>query len=79
MKGELPQLQNKLRSAITGPNGGEGFETDLKMMTLLWEGRTSRHGARDRTRDETHETARMAVHPAAILVQWFASGALGKA
>ncbi|MFB6560302.1 hypothetical protein ACFCYH_15695 [Streptomyces sp. NPDC056400] len=55
------------------------METALKMMTLLWEGRTSRHGARDRTRDETHETARMAVHPAAILVQWFASGALGKA
>ncbi|MCX4808634.1 hypothetical protein OG594_44880 [Streptomyces sp. NBC_01214] len=79
MKGELPQLQNKLRSAITGPNGSEGFETALKMMTLLWEGQTSRHGARDQTRDETPEAARMAVHLAATLVQWFASGAINKA
>ncbi|MER6251952.1 hypothetical protein ABT224_11360 [Streptomyces sp. NPDC001584] len=79
MKGELPQLQNKLRSAITGPNGSEGLETALKMMTLLWEGQTSRHGARDQTRDETAEAARMAVHLAAALVQWFASGAIKKA
>lgn len=78
MKGELPQLQNKLRSAITGPNGTEGLETALKMMTLLWEGQTSRHGARDQTRDETPEAARMAVHLAATLVQWFASGAIGR-
>ncbi|MEU5069871.1 hypothetical protein V6P99_37530 [Streptomyces virginiae] len=79
MKGELPQLKNKLRSAITSPNDGEGLETALKMMTLLWEGQTSRHGARDQTRDETPEAAKMAVHLAAALVQWFASGAIGRA
>ncbi len=62
MKGELPQLQNKLRSAITGPNGGEGLETALKMMTLLWEGQTPARGPRPdaRSRQDGHPPRR---HP----------------
>ncbi|MFI1152558.1 hypothetical protein [Streptomyces sp. NPDC020817] len=78
MKGELPQIRNKLRSAVTGPNGSEGLDTVLHLMALLWEGQTSRHGARDQTRDETPEAAQMAVHLAATLVQWFASGAISR-
>ncbi|MFI6986560.1 hypothetical protein ACIBSV_49580 [Embleya sp. NPDC050154] len=45
------------------------------MMQLLWDGQTSRHGKQTPTRPETLEEARAAVHAAAILVQWFVSGA----
>ncbi|MGW6843857.1 hypothetical protein [Streptomyces sp. NPDC054958] len=49
------------------------------MMTLLREGQTSRRGASNQTLDETPEAARMAVHLAAALVQWFTSGAIKRA
>ncbi|HEV2890050.1 MAG TPA: hypothetical protein VGX28_06705 [Frankiaceae bacterium] len=45
------------------------------LMSVLWEGQTSRHGGVNPTRPETVEEARSAVHIAVLLVQTFASGA----
>lgn len=53
----------------------EGVATVLHMMTILWDGQTSRHGAVSATRHETIEEARAAVHLAAALVQFGSSGA----
>ncbi|MET7792027.1 hypothetical protein ABZ745_34690 [Streptomyces sp. NPDC013082] len=44
-------------------------------MRALWEGQTSRHGARSGTVPETLEAARASVHLAATLVQWFVTWA----
>jgi hypothetical protein len=55
----------------------KGVETVLAMMRGLWEGQTSRHGGVSPTRAETLEEARAAVHLAATLVQFGASGAFG--
>jgi hypothetical protein len=48
--------------------------TLVAMMSLLWAGQTSRHGAKTVTRLETQEAAEMAVQLAVTLVEWFASG-----
>lgn len=52
-----------------------GVDTVLHMMRVLWEGQTSRHGSASPTRAETVDEARAAVHLAATLVQFGASGA----
>lgn len=58
------------------PDGNvTGVGTVLSMMRLLWDGQSSRHGSVKPTRSETIEEARAAVHLAASLVQYGASGA----
>lgn len=54
---------------------GSGVTTVLAMMRALWDGQTSRHGGVTPTRAETLEEARTALHLAAALVQFGASGA----
>lgn len=51
-------------------------EVVVGMISMLWEGQTSRHGGVNPTRPESIEEARAAVHLAATLVQWFMSGAI---
>jgi hypothetical protein len=46
------------------------------MMSLLWTGQSSRHGAETVTRPETAAEAEMAVHLAVTLVYWFSTGAV---
>ena len=50
--------------------------TIVAMISLLWDNQSSRHGGVLPTRDELPEEARAAVHLAAVLVQWFSSGAV---
>lgn len=47
-----------------------GVETVLRMMQMLWDGQTSRHGGVAPTRAETPGEAQAAVHLAATLVQF---------
>ncbi|MFD8483612.1 hypothetical protein [Kitasatospora sp. NPDC059673] len=49
------------------------------MMQQLWDGQTSRYGKRRTTRKETQAEAVAAVHLAAVLVQYFSSGAIRQA
>ena len=49
--------------------------TVLSTMRMLWEGQTSRHGGTGDTQAETLPEAQAAVHIAALLVQFGASGA----
>jgi hypothetical protein len=62
--------------AIPGPDGTGSIDPLIGMIKLLWEGQTSRHGAQTTTRSETLEEARMAVHLAVTLVQWFTTDAV---
>jgi hypothetical protein len=60
---------------IIGDSSDSGINTVLRMMRLLWNGQTSRHGGLNPTRAETLDEARVAVHLAATLVQFGISGA----
>lgn len=56
------------------PNDEGGVDEVRRMMKLLWEGQTSRHGGITPTQPETAEAARAAVLLAAVLVQFCVSG-----
>jgi hypothetical protein len=51
-------------------------DTALAIMTTLWNGHTDRHGGNLPTVPITSEAGEAAVHLAAALVHWFASGAV---
>lgn len=76
MLGQLRAQPQRYAVAIPGPDGTGSIEPLIAMMELLWRGQTSRHGAQTATRAETLEEARMAVHLAVTLVQWFTTGAV---
>ena len=52
-------------------NGDDGVVAVQRLMELLWNAQTSRHGGVAQTVPETAEAARAAVHVAATLVQFF--------
>ncbi|MET9347695.1 hypothetical protein [Streptomyces termitum] len=70
----LRNSRQKFATAIPSP--GDPTAPVEAMMRALWEGQTSRHGSDTPTVPETLEAARAGVHLAAVLVQWFASGAV---
>ena len=74
MLGQLRAQPQRYALAIPGPGGTGSIEPLIGMMELLWRGQTSRHGAQTTTRSETYDEARMAVHLAVTLVQWFTTG-----
>jgi hypothetical protein len=53
-------------------------ETVVAMMALLWNGQTDRHGGNKQTVPITPASGKAAVHLAATLVHWFASGAASR-
>lgn len=67
---DLKAAPNKWTFAIAGSNRN-GVEDVQRLMSLLWDGQTSRHGGVNPTVPETPEAARAAVHIAATLVQFF--------
>ena len=76
MLGQLRAEQQRYTLAIPGPHGVGSIGPLIAMLELLWRGQTSRHGAQTATRSENPEEARMAVHLAVTLVQWFTTGAV---
>jgi hypothetical protein len=75
--GEIKNARHKFTITIPTP-GHDPIAPVEAMMRMLWEGQTSRHGGQTPTRVETLEAARMAVHLAVTLVQWFAVGAVSR-
>lgn len=75
MLGEIKNARHKFTVAIPTP-GPDPISPVEAMMRMLWEGQTSRHGGQTPTPPETLDAARMAVHLAVPLVQWFAAGAV---
>lgn len=69
---------SRFTTSLFTPPGKEPVAAVEGMMRALWEGQTSRHGARTVTVPETLEAARAAVHLAATLVQWFTVGAVAR-
>jgi hypothetical protein len=76
MIGQLRNTPQRYALAIPGPDGTGSIAPLIAMMELLWTGQISRHGGQAPTRPETVEEARMAVHLAVTLVQWFITGAV---
>ncbi|WP_326585451.1 hypothetical protein OG889_45150 [Streptomyces sp. NBC_00481] len=70
----LRQSPGQWAVALPGKTGTEGARVVESMMTLLWTGQMSRHGAQQATREETVDEARMAVDLAVSLVRWFSDG-----
>jgi hypothetical protein len=64
---------------ITGGDGLADIELLIGCMSLLCEGQSSRHGSCVPTWVESPEEAAMALHLTVMLVQWFASGGVGRA
>ncbi|WP_051812746.1 hypothetical protein [Kitasatospora sp. MBT63] len=79
MLGEMPKIAPKLVFEIEGADPQNGIEMVRRMMLQLWDGQTSRHGKQRPTRKETPSEAKTAVHLAAVLVQYFGSGAIRRA
>jgi hypothetical protein len=74
MRGMLRSNPDAFELAVPGPDGTGSIAPIVAMMSLLWEGQTSRHGAQTPTREETPEEAGMAVDLAVLLVNWFTAG-----
>lgn len=79
MRRQLESTLSRFSLAIRGPDGQGNATPLLACVSLLWEGQLSRHGSMKPTPPQTLEEATMAVHLAAMLVQWFTSGAVRKA
>ena len=75
VRGELRSNPNRWAFAING-QGNDSIEPVTGMVSLLWDGQTSRHGGVAATKPETVDAARSAVHLAGTLCQWFSSGAV---
>ena len=56
-----------------------GVAAVTSMMTVLWQGQTSRHGGQTPTRAETVEEARAGLQLAVALVHWFSNGVVRRA
>ncbi|MFE2888523.1 hypothetical protein [Streptomyces sp. NPDC059272] len=78
MLGVIRNAPAKFDTALSTPAGKEPIVPVEAMMRALWEGQTSRHGARTTTVPETLEAARAGFHLAATIVQLFTSGAVTK-
>lgn len=74
MLGVVRNSRQRFATAIPSP--GNPIAPVEAMMRTLWEGQTSRHGSDTPTVPESLEAARAGVHLAAVLVQWFTSGAV---
>jgi len=74
MLGAMRDNPRRFLLAIPGKDGIGDVAPVLAMMSLLWEGQTSRHGAQTPTELESPEAAEMAVQLASTLVLWFTTG-----
>jgi hypothetical protein len=76
----LGQLKNQghlYELAIVDKSGAlSSVDAVTALISLLWEGHTDRHEGNRPALPITQEAAEMAVHAAAVLVQWFSSGAI---
>lgn len=74
MRGLMRSNPSAFEVAIPWSESKCNIDPVVQMITLLWEGQSSRHGARTPTIDESRDAAEMAVQLASILVLWFTTG-----
>lgn len=75
--GQLRSQGHLYELVITDKSGAAGsIQPITELVGLLWHGHTDRHEGNIPAISITQEAAEMAVHAAATLVQWFASGAI---
>jgi hypothetical protein len=75
--GQLRTQRHLYELAVTDKSGAAAsIQPVTELVGLLWSGHTDRHEGNVPAVPITQEAAEMAVHAAATLVQWFASGAI---
>jgi hypothetical protein len=75
--GQLKSQGNLYELVIVDKTGTPSpVDPVTSLIGLLWEGHTDRHEGNRPAIPITQDAAEMAVHAAATLVQWFASGAI---
>lgn len=79
VRSHLDQSRSKYEMVISDRVGGSaGIDAMVELVSLLWHGQRDRHSGGPTTTPITQESAETAVHAAAVLVQWVASGSIRK-
>jgi hypothetical protein len=79
VRSTLDQGRNKYEMVVQDRTGAPaGIEAVVELLNLLWHGQRDRHAGGPTSRPVTQEAAETAVHAAALLVHWIATGAIRK-
>ncbi|MGI8912805.1 MAG: hypothetical protein ACR2JY_03260 [Chloroflexota bacterium] len=76
IRGQLHSAKAEYQFSVANAKEHGAIEIVSDILRLLGEGQTDRHGGSQPTKPVTPEAAKVAVHLAALLVQWFSSGAV---
>lgn len=79
VRSTLDQGRNKYEMVVQDRTGDPAsINAVVELLNLLWHGQRDRHAGGPTTRPVTQEAAETAVHAAALLVHWIATGAIRK-
>ncbi|MFK4070409.1 hypothetical protein [Streptomyces sp. NPDC029674] len=79
VRSTLDQGRNKYEMVVQDRTGDPAnINAAVELLNLLWHGQRDRHAGGPTTRPMTQEAAETAVHTAALLVHWIATGAVRK-
>ncbi|MFJ2651584.1 hypothetical protein ACIO1C_33275 [Streptomyces sp. NPDC087420] len=79
VRSTLDQGRNKYEMVVQDRTGAPaGIDGVIELLNLLWHGQRDRHAGGPTSRPVTQEAAETAVHTAALLVHWMATGAIRK-
>ncbi|MFF4145907.1 hypothetical protein ACFY0A_32160 [Streptomyces sp. NPDC001698] len=79
VRSTLDQGRNKYEMVVEDRTGAPaGINAVVELLNLLWHGQRDRHAGGPTSRPVTQEAAETAVHAAALLVHWVATGVIRK-
>ncbi|MFE1037018.1 hypothetical protein ACFW40_34760 [Streptomyces sp. NPDC058807] len=79
VRSTLDQGRSKYEMVVHDRSGNLAeINAVIELLNLLWHGQRDRHAGGPTSRPVTQEAAETAVHTAALLVHWFATGAIRK-
>ncbi|MFD8375340.1 hypothetical protein ACFV2Z_31915 [Streptomyces sp. NPDC059688] len=79
VRSTLDQGRNKYEMVVQDRTGAPaGINAVVELLNLLWHGQRDRHAGGPTSQPVTQEAAETAVHAAALLVHWIATGAIHK-
>ncbi|SNX88171.1 hypothetical protein SAMN06272735_8607 [Streptomyces sp. TLI_55] len=79
VRSTLDQGRNKYEMVVQDRTGAPaGINAVVELLNLLWHGQRDRHAGGPTSQPVTQEAAETAVHAAALLVHWIATGAIRK-
>lgn len=79
VRSTLDQGRNKYEMVVQDRTGAPAsIDAVVELLNLLWHGQRDRHAGGPTSQPVTQEAAETAVHTAALLVHWIATGAIRK-